>query len=361
MSSIKFSHIKPDFFKTLRKRVEEDYFKAKNIPKTGNATMFVKSAVMLALYFGSYALMIFTHWGNYESFKLLLAVIMGIGVAGIGLSIQHDANHGSYSSIKWVNAIMGETLTLVGGNSFTWKIQHNLYHHTYTNIDGHDEDIRQRFILIFSPHSKKEWFHKYQYIYAIPLYSLLTISFLIKDFRQYIEFTAKGLAKKVNSTNTYELVKLLFFKAFYLCYMLIIPVYVMGFKWSEVLAVFFVMHLVAGTILSLIFQMAHVMEVTQFPLPSEQNVVENNWAIHQMETTCNFSTSNKFLTWYCGGLNHQVEHHLFPNICHVHYDKISKIVKETAQEFGVPYHNYPTFAMAFDSHINALKKIGGAV
>ncbi len=360
MNTPKFSHIKPDFFKTLRKRVEEEYFKEKNIPKTGNATMYIKTITMLSMYLVPYLLLVFADFGAYEYAKIFLAIVMGIGVAGIGLSIQHDANHGSYSSIKWINSLLGETLTLVGGNSFTWKIQHNLLHHTYTNIDGHDEDIRQRFILIFSPHAEKRWFHKYQYIYAIPLYSLLTISFLIKDFRQYFEYTAQGLAKKVNSTPTRELIKLLFFKGFYIFYMIIFPIFIMGIVWYKVVFAFLVMHLVAGTILSLIFQMAHVMEVTEYPMPNDHNIVDNNWAIHQMQTTCNFSTNNKFLTWYCGGLNHQVEHHLFPNICHVHYDKISSIVRATAKEFGVPYNDYPNFGLAFNSHINALKKIGGA-
>ena len=360
MNSPKFSHIKQDFFKTLRKRVEE-YFTTNNIQKTGNGTMYVKTVVMLCMYFVPYALLVFVDFGSYEYLKLLLCVIMGIGVAGIGLSIQHDANHGSYSNNPLINSILGETLTLVGGNSFTWRIQHNYLHHTYTNIQGHDEDIRSRFILIFSPHEEKKWFHKYQHIYAIPLYSLLTISFLFKDFRQYIEYTSKGLTEKINSTPTKELFRLVIFKSFYIFYMIILPIFIMHIVWYKVLLAFFIMHFIAGTILSLIFQMAHVMESTDYPLPSDENVIENNWAIHQMETTCNFSTKNKFLTWYCGGLNHQVEHHLFPTICHVHYDKISKIVKETAQEYGVPYHDYSNFGIAFASHISALKKFGGAI
>lgn len=360
MSTPKFSHSNQEFFKTLRKRVDE-YFKTNNIEKTGNTTMYVKTASMLLMYFVPYALLVFVNFGELEWTKVLLCVLMGIGVAGIGLAIQHDANHGSYSNNDTINSILGETLTLVGGNSFTWKIQHNLLHHTYTNVYGHDEDIRSRFILIFSPHAEKKWFHKYQYLYAIPLYSLLTISFLVKDFRQYFDYSAQGFTKKVNSTPTKELIKLLFFKTFYLFYMIILPIFIVGMAWQKVLLGFFIMHLVAGTILSLIFQMAHVMEATDQPLPSDENIIENNWAIHQLETTCNFSTKNKFLTWYCGGLNHQVEHHLFPNICHVHYDKISSIVKSTASEFNIPYYDYPNFGLAFNSHINALKRIGGAI
>ncbi|HTF82330.1 MAG TPA: acyl-CoA desaturase [Cytophagales bacterium] len=359
MNNPKFNHSRQEFFKTLRKRVEE-YFTSNNLEKTGNTTMYVKTIVMLTMYFVPYFLLVFADFGNYEYLKLFLVVLMGVGVAGIGLSIQHDANHGSYSNNSWINAILGETLTLVGGNSFTWKIQHNVLHHTYTNVHGHDEDIRSRFILVFSPHAEKRWFHKYQHIYALPLYSLLTISFLFKDFRQYIQYTSQGLTQKFNSTPTKELLRLVFFKAFYIFYMLILPIFIMGIAWHKVLLAFFIMHFIAGTILSLIFQMAHVMEATDYPLPTDENVIENNWAIHQMETTCNFSTKNRFLTWYCGGLNHQVEHHLFPNICHVHYNKISKIVKETAQEFDVPYYEYTDFGIAFASHINALKKFGGA-
>lgn len=360
MNTPKFSHIRQDFFKTLRKRVDE-YFAKNNISKTGNGTMYLKTLVMLSMYFVPYFILLLVDFGSHEYLKLLLCILMGVGVAGIGLSIQHDANHGSYSNNKWINAILGETLTLVGGNSFTWKIQHNLLHHTYTNIIGHDEDIRSRFILIFSPHAEKRWFHKYQHIYAIPLYSLLTISFLFKDFRQYVQYISQGLAQKMNSTPFLELMRLLVFKLFYIFYMIIMPIFIFNIVWYKVLLAFFIMHFIAGTILSLIFQMAHVMEATEYPLPSDENVIENDWAIHQMETTCNFSTKNKFLTWYCGGLNHQVEHHLFPTICHVHYDKISKIVKDTASEYEVPYYEYSNFGIAFASHINALKKFGGAI
>lgn len=358
MSTPKFNSNNQDFFKTLRKRVEE-YFKTNNIEKTGNSTMYIKTIVMLAMYIIPYFVLIFADFGKYEYLKLLLCVVMGVGVAGIGLAIQHDANHGSYSGNKYVNAILGETLTLVGGNSFTWKVQHNLLHHTYTNVYGHDEDIRTRFVLIFSPHAEKKWFHKYQHLYAIPLYSLLTISFLIKDFRQYIEYIPQGMAKTMNTTPTKELFRLIIFKAFYLFYSIFLPIFIFGIAWQKVLLAFFIMHLIAGTILSLIFQMAHVMEATHQPLPDEDNTIENNWAVHQMQTTCNFSTKNRLLTWYCGGLNHQIEHHLFPNICHVHYSRLSDIVKDTAKEYDVPYYEYSNFGLALSSHINALKKFGG--
>lgn len=119
------------------------------------------------------------------------------------------------------------------------------------------------------------------------------------------------------------------------------------------------MHWVAGFTLAVIFQMAHVIEETEHhPFPHGTGTIDNQWAIHQLETTANFGTGNRFLNWYAGGLNFQVEHHLFPNICHIHYKAISKIVKETAQEYGVAYNEKPSLAAAVASHYRLLRKLG---
>ena len=118
------------------------------------------------------------------------------------------------------------------------------------------------------------------------------------------------------------------------------------------------MHAVAGLILSVVFQLAHVVEEAHFPVPDEKGNIENEWAIHQMETTADFSRKSWLITYYVGGLNYQTEHHLFPRICHVHYPKLAPIVEATAKEFGVPYIYNETFITALKSHMSVISKLG---
>lgn len=355
---IKFVNTRPEFYSTLRSRVDQ-YFIDNNITKYANSAMVVKTIVMFAMYVVPYSLIMTNSFNGSQMMGLLF--IMALGTAGIGLSVMHDANHGSYSPKKWINNILGETLTFIGGNSYTWKIQHNVLHHTYTNIFGHDQDIDSRFILCFSEHANRKWYHKFQHIYALPLYSLMTISFLAKDFRQLIEFNRGGYYVQNNSTAGFETFRLIFSKVLYFCYTLVLPILFLDVAWWQVILGFIFVHIITGSILSVIFQLAHVMEDTSQPLADENGNIENSWAIHQLNTTCNFAPNNKLLTWYVGGLNFQVEHHLFPLICHIHYPQISKIVKSTAREFGIPYYEYESFTNACLSHINTLKKIGEGV
>jgi linoleoyl-CoA desaturase len=125
-----------------------------------------------------------------------------------------------------------------------------------------------------------------------------------------------------------------------------------------VFAGFITMHFIAGVILTVVFQLAHTVEGTTHPVPDETGTIENNWAVHQMNTTVNFSRQSRLISWYVGGLNFQVEHHLFPTICHVHYPEISEIVKTTAEEFGIPYLENRTFMDAVNSHIETLRRFG---
>ena len=86
--------------------------------------------------------------------------------------------------------------------------------------------------------------------------------------------------------------------------------------------------------------------------------MKNTWAIHQLKTTVNFGAKSKIINWYTGGLNHQVEHHIFPHISHIHYGKISKIVRDTAKEFNLPYKEYKTTRKAIAAHFKFLKEMG---
>ncbi|MDQ3019652.1 MAG: acyl-CoA desaturase [Bacteroidota bacterium] len=355
---VKFiSKDKSSFFDVLKARVDQ-YFIKNNLSKHANATMVVKTISMLLIYFTPFALILIFNPPLWIC--LLLWVIMGLGLSGIGMSVMHDANHGAYSSNKKINFLVGHTLNLLGGYVENWKMQHNILHHTYTNIVHMDEDINDRLVLRFSPHTPVKPFHKIQYFYAFGLYGLLTLYWaFFKDFFQFYQFKKSGVYPKSSTWQDIQtLFKIFSVKVFYFFLFLVAPSLIFNIPFFEVFLGFFIMHFFASVILSTTFQLAHTVEETEHPLPTDEGTIENHWAIHQLNTTCNFSRNNKMLSWYLGGLNYQVEHHLFPRICHVHYPNIADIVKETAEEFGIPYLENETLKEALYSHILTLKRFG---
>lgn len=289
--------------------------------------------------------------------QFLLWIILGFFIAFIGLNISHDAVHGSLSSNKTVNRLLGYTFNVIGANSYMWNITHNIVHHTYTNIEGHDEDIQLLSLLRMSPHQKLRKVHRYQHWYAFFFYSLASLMWVfIKD---YIKFFKKEIGNYDNKSHPpVEYVILFVSKAVYYTLFIVIPFVFIKALWWQILLGFIVMHLVQGLTMAIIFMLAHVVEETDFPIPNNTGTIENTWAVHQLYTTADFGRNNNFLTFFCGGLNFQVEHHLYPRICHVHYKKISEIVKETALTYHLRYNESITFGNAIGSHIRFLKTLG---
>jgi linoleoyl-CoA desaturase len=355
--TIQFASTSRDFSVTLNKRVN-DYFKVEGITRHANSEMVIKTIFMFALYFVPYGIIVGGGVTGTTSL-ILLVVIMSLGLAGIGLSVMHDANHGAYSKKKWLNTLIGYSMNLIGANAFNWKMQHNVLHHSYTNVHEEDEDVSPRGVLRLTPHSNWKKIHQYQFIYAWFLYGLMTLVWLsIKDFTRIVKYDRNGLAKKNNMHIGREWVILIGSKLLYIGYIFVIPVVFTSLVWWQIVLGIVIMHYIAGFILAIIFQPAHVIEGTEFPLPDETHTLENNWAVHQLLTTTNFGNKSRWFSWYVGGLNYQIEHHLFPNICHVHYRKIAGIVKETALEFGLPYKSARTFVGALYGHAKLLKQLG---
>lgn len=355
--TIKFSGGQRDFVTTLNKRVNE-YFKTNNIARQGNTEMLVKSILMFTLYLVPYFLIVS---GVVTSLwaLLLLTVVLGFGLAGIGLSVMHDANHGAYSKKKWVNKVFGYSINLLGVSAFNWKMQHNVLHHSYTNVHEEDEDISPRGALRLTPHSSWKRIHKYQFIYAWFLYGLMTVVWVFyKDFSRLYRYQRNGLAKSQEANVVKEWAILILTKIVYVGYTFVVPFMLTSLLWWQILLGIMIMHYISGFILAIIFQPAHVIEGTEFPLPDESGTLENSWAVHQLLTTTNFGNNSKWFSWYVGGLNFQIEHHLFPNICHVHYRKIAAIVRSTAFEFGLPYKTSRTFLSALAGHARLLKQLG---
>ncbi|MFN0031329.1 MAG: fatty acid desaturase family protein [Flavobacteriales bacterium] len=345
-----------EFFSTLRSRVDA-YFTESKISPHANPGMVLKSIVLIAGYILPFAFMLAFQPPVLVCIALWL--LMGLALAGIGMSVMHDANHGAYSGNERTNRNIGYILNLLGGSSFNWKIQHNLLHHTYTNITGHDEDITGQKSLRFSPHTAHKKMHKHQWYYAFVLYGVLTLYWgVAKDMVQYINYKRKGLNKNKPAQNRLLLFKITALKLVYFFSFLVLPLLVSSIPYYQILIGFLLMHITAGVILSVVFQLAHTIEETEFPVPDDLGAIDHAWAVHQMKTTADFSRNNKLMSWYVGGLNFQVEHHLFPKICHVHYPQISPIVEATAKEYGVPFLDNVTFARAFKSHVAFLKKMG---
>ena len=347
---------KSAFYNTLRENVDR-YFTENNISKNANAEMIIKTIVLIGIYLGPLAFMSIFHPST--GISILLWSLMGFGLAGIGMSVMHDANHGAYSSNETVNRILGHTLILLGGSVFNWKLQHNILHHTYTNITHMDEDIDNKLVLRFSPHTKTHKLHSFQKFYALFFYGIMTLYWCtFKDFIQFAKYARNKVNLKSRAENIQKLSEIIAGKVLYFFVFFGIPVFIAGIPFLEVLAGFIVMHFIAGIILTVVFQLAHTVEGTDHPMPDVNGNIENSWAIHQMNTTKNFSRKNRLLSWYVGGLNFQIEHHLFTRVCHVHYPKIAPIVKKTAEEFGIPYMENETFAKAIRSHFSILSKFG---
>jgi linoleoyl-CoA desaturase len=360
MKTIKYSNNNNDFVIELRKNVKA-YFEDNKIETNGNKAIIFKAVFMIVLYMAPFALLL-SGWVQTALGAMICFFFMGLGMAALGMSTMHDANHGSFSKSRRVNRFFSKSLYLLGGFPPNWRFQHNTLHHGYTNIDGHDEDIGPVGILRFSPHQPLKRMHRFQYLYAWFLYGLMTFSWItVKDFNRIIKYRKMGAPLSGTKSFAGLLTDLILSKVLYYAIFLVLPILLAPVAWYWILVGFLGMHFYSGLILSTIFQSAHVVPSSGFPLPNDKTEMEKNWMAHQLYTTSDFSPNNRFFSWFIGGLNYQVIHHLFPNISHIHYRKLAPIVERTAKKYGIPYHVNKTFYGAVHEHIKMLKKLGTEV
>jgi linoleoyl-CoA desaturase len=347
------------FYITLKQRVA-DYFKTSNVARHGNMSMVFKTIFMISLYVVPYLLMLM--YFENPLLIVLMWVLMGFGMAGIGLSIMHDANHGAYSKNQTVNKVLSYIITLVGGHDVNWRIQHNVLHHTYTNVTGLDEDLNPGSTLRFCPHEPRLPAHKYQHFYAWFLYGMMTLLWsTTKDFKQLFRYRKLELLETQNVNFVSSLMILIVSKILYYIVVLILPIMYCAngnFPILGTIGSYLLMHFICGVILGAIFQPAHIVPTSDFPLPDASGNIDADWAVSQLCNTSNFAPGARLFSWYVGGLNYQVEHHLFPNICHVHYRKISAIVEATAKEYNLPYYSLKTWGNAISLHNKMLYNLG---
>ncbi|MGB3076535.1 MAG: acyl-CoA desaturase [Chitinophagales bacterium] len=351
---VTFNNTSNPFFKALKEKVD-GYFIQHQIRQTGNLSVYFKGILQACLTLSLYIILVFFTPGVFVS--ILLCILLGLSMALVGFNIMHEGGHHSLSKYKWVNIVSVHSLNFFGGSSYFWKLKHNISHHTYTNIEGMDSDIEVGPLMRLHDNQPRYWFHRFQHFYWFVLYGATYISWVFyQDFDKY--FTGRitdGMVKQSWSVKEHFIFWIS--KVFYISLFLLIPVLTVG--WIKTLIGFFIIHFFCGLFMAIVFQLAHIVTETQFPnADPTSNKVEQEWALHQIATTANFATKSKLVSWLLGGLNFQVEHHLFPKISHVHYPEISRLVKETCTQFNVRYIEYPSMLKALRAHVIHLQRLG---
>ena len=344
-----------EFGREVKSQVAE-YFARTGKSPHANAAMIGKSAVIARAYFGSYALLLSGRLDWPAAW--LLCVVMGVGLAGLGFVVAHDALHGAYSANPRINGVLGLAFETLGGNGYAWSLSHNGAHHTFPNVSGYDEDVDVSPLLRLSPYSPHRPVHRFQHLFAFGLYGFATLNWAL--FKDYAFFLRRGhgprggRAPGGRAWARLLVGKLLFYGAMMVPF-LIIP----EPPWRIALGMLTV-HLTAGLIMGTVFQLAHAVEGVEHRPPSDATGAKDSWAAHQLRATSDFARGNRWLAWYLGGLNFQVEHHLFPRVCHVHYAAISQIVQAAADRHGLPYNDIPTLRLARGSPYRTLRSLGRA-
>jgi len=349
----KFAHTSQSFHVELKKRINE-YFANTGKQTTGGARLFGKAAFLIIGFTYIYIQLVF--FTPAAPIAILLSILLGAFTAAIGFNVMHDGGHGSFSKYQWVNKSAAITAEVLGASHFMWNMKHNVIHHAYTNVDGVDDDIDAKPILRMAATQKRYKMHRFQHLYFWIFYCFLHLYWsMMSDYRKY--FSGKIGDIPLKKMTIKDHISFWGFKILHYSLFIVIPIISVGFmNWMIGFLSFTV---VAGFILSIVFQLAHTVEHTEFPVPDvNTGRLEDEWAIHQLKTTANFATKSRFVSWFVGGLNFQIEHHLFPKISHIHYPQISRIIKQACKEYGVVYVEYPRLHQAVASHVAFLKHMG---
>jgi linoleoyl-CoA desaturase len=340
------------FRKAVTERVNA-YITEKRLPTRDVPAMYVKSAILVACWLGIYLLLLlggFPLWVN-----ALLCIAFAFVIAGIGLNIGHDANHGGYSDNPRINRLMSLAMEFIGSSSFVWRERHNV-HHTYPNIRGMDEDLETGGLIRLSPHAEWKPFNQFQMWYAPLLYTLVAFDFMRRDTLVFLTGRTYQNYQYPKMTASDRII-FIAGKLFFFGYILALPMLV--YPWWQVLIAFISIMFTLGLIMSVVTVPVHLAEAADFPEPVGDPLhIENEWAIHQVQATVNYSPDSRFVSAYVGGTNYQIEHHLFPHISHVQYPRLAPIVRKTCEEFGITYSVSPTMRVALLGHLHALREFG---
>lgn len=343
---------KTAFSTELRRRVDA-YFTLTGAARDGGARMLLKTAIIFAWLIGSYVgLLLVGSWPAIVGF----GISCGLATAGLGMAVQHDGGHLAYSRRRAINRAAASVLDLLGASSYVWRVKHGVVHHTYPNVEGADDDIDAAPFARLAPGQAHHRFHRFQHLYMWPLYGFLTAKwFLFDDFRDLARGRVGNHA--IKPPRGVDLAIFVLGKLAHLSWAIVVPIFVLGL--GKAVVFYAALSGACGVTLSVVFQLAHCVEEAEFINPeAHAEPLVLDFSAHQLATTVDFARDNPLLSWYVGGLNYQAVHHLFPRVCHLHYPALSKIVAETAREYGVRYTATPTLRAALRSHYRWLRRMG---
>ena len=338
------------FIDTLRKNVNQ-YFKVQHLPKHAGNKLLLRGLILLVLLLIIRTLAVIS--GTQIGLFYFSYVLTGIIALPIILNIGHDAVHNNFSGNPFINKLGSGVFYLFGTSTYFWKLRHIYAHHAFTNVPGWDLDITQSNIIRLHDGQKRKPFHRFQYLYMPFLFSVYTLNwFFYRDIKDI--FCHKFGNKTIDKHAPVQIVLLIVSKLFFLFYMLVVPIVFQHIVLHEALFAFLLFNLSAGLTVTLALVSTHVGETQEFVAISD-NTLPYSWEMHQLQTTADFATRNKFITWFFGGFNHHVAHHIFPGISHIHYAAVTPIIKETTAAFGITYHESPTLLTAIREHFTLLK------
>jgi linoleoyl-CoA desaturase len=345
-----------DFIRETRREVEL-YLAPRRTQLRGRLELYVKAFVAFGVLAASWVSLVLVRPG------LLLGLLslagLSLGAILVGFCIQHDANHGAYFRTRRANHLMGWTAdALLGISSYAWRVKHNVAHHTYTNVDGYDDDINQTPFLRLMPTQKSHRWYRLQHLYIWPLYSVMVIRWQIgADAAAIVRGRIANSA--LHAPKRWDLAGLVVGKLLFLGWAIVIPLLV--YPWWVVALGYVGFTMLTSLVTATTFQLAHCVEEADFTTAEELEASKRVWAVHEVETTVDFCPRNSVLTWLLGGLNYQIEHHLFPRVAHTHYPRIAEIVRRNAVRHGVRYTVQPSLRAALRSHhrhVRALGRVG---
>lgn len=339
------------FPKVLRRRLDS-FFADQNLSPKANSAMWIKIAFGLTVLAASWIALYAFRPGSWKFVGLY--ILGGLAQTFLLLNIAHDSNHNAISSRPFVNKALNYVFDVCGISSYMWRILHHRGHHSCINLHGEDDALSGRGIFRFTPHESRLPVHRFQHIYALFVYALFSLDYVFfRDFQCFF-FPPHDYLKRTKHPLR-EYIILFSGKAFYFTYMLVLPVLVLGLSSLLVAAAFLLVHVIVGLSVTLVFQTTHTIDSTYFP--SDRNEFDNS-VYHIFATTADYATESPLVGWLAGGLNHHVVHHLCPFVCHTHYASLTRIVRETAEEFGIPYRQHPTMPRAIWHHLILLKQLG---
>src|SRR3984885_15274361 len=322
------------FPKVLRRRLD-NFFSDRNISPKADRTMWVKVALGFALLAGSWITLCAL---KPDSWKFVAVYLLGgLSQTFLLLNIAHDSNHNAISPVRAVNKVLNYAFDVCGINSYMWRILHHRGHHSCVNLHGEDDALTGRGVLRLTPHEPRLRVQRFQHIYALVLYALFSLDYVfVRDFACFFFPAHEYLKRTKHPAREYAI--LFAGKGLYLTYMLILPIFLLGKSPVLVALAFLLTHMIIGLSVTLVFQTTHTVDSTYFP--SRRSEFDNG-VYHIFATTADYATDSPLAGWLVGGLNHHIVHHLCPFVCHTHYAALTRIVKETAEEYGIPYRENP--------------------